>query len=375
MGMARVKTGWTPSLRAFLRPLALLSVVFAPTLAEEVKVLVDISVPYATDVRWFPDGRHLLLASCSGEFPEDVPYPNCRFVVFDTKTQKATPVKLANERGDWQAPGLIHVALADGPNCVWAVSTSGKLYSRALPDGMWAFGGRMGFRGGRLLIYSPGNLGRAFLAEYNIGSDRYVSAGEYDLTSDPLDLYLVPKLGITTTRGRGYPPYLIPYSLRAARSNHYAFKRLAHYIPVANEYEAGHYDGPSYDEAALIELPSKRVLYRVAGDRVLVSYDWSPAPGSLKVALIIAPKDVKKARDPRYRWLLVLTTASQTPSQTKKGNKISFDQSDRTPKSCAYPNDQARPGTEPPDSDWRTGPIDFGPAPGFDLNTCPEEER
>ena len=141
---------------------ALLLAVFGMATATGVEVLFTIPAPYATDARWFPDGRHLLLASCSGEFPEDVPYPNCRFVVFDTKTRKATPVKLAHERGDWQASDLIHVALADGPNCVWAISTSGKLYSRALPDGMWAFGGRMGFRGGRLLIYSPGNLGRAF---------------------------------------------------------------------------------------------------------------------------------------------------------------------------------------------------------------------
>ena len=340
--------------------LTLLLASLSPALAEEVKVLVGISAPYATDVRWFPDGRHLLLASCSSEFPEDIPYPNCRFVVFDTKTQKATPVKLANERGDWQAPDLVHLALADGPNCVWAISTSGKLYSRALPGGLAASGGYMGPSGSRILVSNPHGGSGPFLSTYDARTDRYVNAGKYDLEADPLGLYYVEKnFSFPVSVGRDHPPDLVPYVPFTARNGRYAFERLAHYIPVANEYEAGHYDGPSYDKAVLIELPSKRVLYRVAGDRVLVSYDWSPAPGPLKVALIIAPKDVKKARDPRYRRLLVPTTASQAPSQTKKGNKISFGQSDRTPKSCAYPNGQARPGTEPPDSNWRTGPIDF----------------
>ncbi len=348
--------------RALLRLALTLALLLAPALAEEVKALLDVPAPYATDVRWFPDGRHLLLASCSGEFPEDVPYPNCRFVVFDTKTQEATPVKLANGRGNWQAPGLVHVALADDrPNCVWAVSTSGKLYSRALPKGMAASGGFMDPKGSRLLVDDSRSDKGPFLFVYDALADRYISAGEYDLALDPLGLYYRKKLDIPTAWGRGYLPYLVPYTTATAQNSCCAFQALSTFVPF-EDYEPGHYVGPIYDEAALVELPSKRVLYRVAGDRVLVSYDWSPASGPLEVALIIAPKDIKKARDPRYRRLLVLAAASQTPSQTKKGNKISFDQSDRTPKSCSYPNDQARPGIEPSDSDWRTGPIDFAKA-------------
>ncbi len=286
--------------------LALILAFLSPALAEGAKVLFEIPAPYATDVLWFPDGRHLLLSSCSGEFPEDVPYPNCRFVVFDTKTRKAKPVKLANERGDWQAPGLIYVALAYGPNCIWAISTSGKFYSRALPKGMAASGGFMGPKGSRLLVGKSHGGGATFLFTYDARTDRYVNAGEYDLKSDFLGLYYEEKIDFPAAVGRTYPPNLVPYIHFTARSGRYAFERLAHYIPVANEYEAGHYDGPSYDEAALIEVPSKRVLYRVAGDRVLVSYDWSPAPAPLKVALLVAPKDLKKVTDPHERRLVVL---------------------------------------------------------------------
>ena len=321
---------------------ALLLTVFGMTTATEIEVLFTIPAPYATDVRWFPDGRHLLLSSCSGEFPEDVPYPNCRFVVFDTKTRKATPVKLAHERGDWQAPDLIHVALADDrPNCVWAVSTSGKLYSRALPKGMAASGGFMGPKGSRLLVDNWLTGKGPFLFTYNPHTDRYVNSGEYDLTSDPLGLYYRAKLDFPVAWGRGYLPYVVPYAASTDRSGRYTFKRLAHYIPVANEYEAGHYDGPSYDEAALIELPSKRVLYRVAGDRVLVSYDWSPAPGPLKVALLVAPKDLKKVTDPHERRLVLLATSSEAAGRTHKSDPINFDAADRTPESCPYLEDSA----------------------------------
>jgi len=179
---------------------ALLLAVFGMATATEIEVLFTIPAPYATDVLWFPDGRHLLLSSCSGEFPEDVPYPNCRFVVFDTKTRKATPVKLARERGDWQAPDLIHVALADGPNCVWAISTSGKLYSRALPRGLAASGGYMGPSGSRILVSNPHGGSEPFLFTYDARTDHYVNAGKYDVAADPLGLYYIEKISASLCR-------------------------------------------------------------------------------------------------------------------------------------------------------------------------------
>ena len=238
--------------RALLRLALTLALLLAPALAEEVKALLDVPAPYATDVRWFPDGRHLLLASCSGEFPEDVPYPNCRFVVFDTKTQEATPVKLANGRGNWQAPGLVHVALADDrPNCVWAVSTSGKLYSRALPKGMAASGGFMDPKGSRLLVDDSRSDKGPFLFVYDALADRYISAGEYDLALDPLGLYYRKKLDIPTAWGRGYLPYLVPYTTATAQNSCCAFQALSTFVPF-EDYEPGHYVGPIYDEAALV---------------------------------------------------------------------------------------------------------------------------
>ena len=314
-----------------------------PALAEEVKVLLDLPAPYTTDLRWFPDGRHLLLAHCAGVFSEEdegnLPYGICRFLVFDTQTRRAVPVKLASRRGDWQDPGLVHLAMDSGGNCLWAVSPAGELYLRALPQEVSPFSDWPDEKGRWIVTDSVQGL---FLYRYDPQSDRYYDAGPYDPAEDPLQAFRVVKIDdeIRAARGRRGGPILIPYPNPYSPDRGLAMVWDADYIPFESPF-----DSPVYEEVSLIRTSDRRRLYRVGGDRVLVSFGWDPRPGQRRLALLLAPRGQKKVFDPRLRRLEILSVAAVGASAgSPAGNAEikerpettgSFTGSDFTPNGCA----------------------------------------
>ena len=271
---------------------------FFSALAEEVKVLFELPAPFTTDVRWFPDGRHLLLAHCAGEFSEEeegnLPYGVCRFLVFDTQTKRSIPVKRASSRGNWQDPNLLHLAVAYGSNCLWAVSPGGELFVRALPQEVTPYLGWPDEKGRWIVVSTAQGL---YLYRYDPRSDQYYEAGSYGPAEDPLG-YFINDGGVHGRRGG---TILIPFSNPYSPEHDLALVWDADYVPFE-----GFYDGPRYEEVSLIRTSDRQRLYRVSGDRVLVSFGWDPQPGHRRLALLVAPKDPEGVFDPHERRLVVL---------------------------------------------------------------------
>jgi len=96
--------------------LSLFLTLLVPALAEEVKVLVDISAPYAKDVKWFPGGRYLLVIFANYQEGDwDV-------TVVDLKTGRWKPVQWVKSRTQLgQGPRL-----CIGDKCGYMVSAQGR---------------------------------------------------------------------------------------------------------------------------------------------------------------------------------------------------------------------------------------------------------
>ncbi|WP_457637605.1 hypothetical protein [Oceanithermus sp.] len=315
-----------------LLPLVLLlGIATLPRLAfaEGVKVLFELPAPFTTDVRWFPDGRHLLLAHCAGEFGEkeegNLPYGVCSFLVFDTRTKRSIPVKRASSRGDWQDPNLLHLAVADGSNCLWAVSPGGELFIRALPRGSIPYLGWPDKKGRWIVVSTVHGF---YLYRYDPRSDRYYEAGPYP-DEDPLDYFI----GDGEVYGRRGGTFLIPFSNPYSPERDLALVWDADYVPFE-----GFYDGPRYEEVSLIRTSDRQRLYRVGGDRVLVSFGWDPRPSHRRLALLVAPRDPEGVFDPRRRRLVVLEVAAagKPPGLSHTGSQtlINFGPSDYAPGAC-----------------------------------------
>jgi len=324
--------------RAFVG-LALLLAFLAPALAEGVKVLLEVPAPFTTDVRWFPDGRHLLLAHCAGEFSEEeegnLPYGVCRFLVFDTQTKRSIPVKRASGRGNWQDPNLLHLAVDEGSNCLWAISAIGELFIRALPQGVLPFG-EWSDEKGRWVVANTGE--RLYLYRYDPQSDRYYEAGPYP-DEDPLKVFRTYKIDgdLFAAWGRRGGPLLIPLSNPYSPEHDLALVWDADYVPFE---EAEFYDGPRYEEVSLIRISDRQRLYRIGGDRVLVSFSWDPQPGHRRLALLVAPRDPEGVFDPHERWLQILSATPGEAAKTTRASKglrpikTDFSSSDYTPNGC-----------------------------------------
>ena len=96
--------------------LSLFLTLLTPALAEEVKVLLDVSAPYAKDVKWFPGGRYLLVIFANYQEGD------WNVTVVDLKTGRWKPVQWVKSRTKLgQGPRL-----CIGNKCGHMVSAQGR---------------------------------------------------------------------------------------------------------------------------------------------------------------------------------------------------------------------------------------------------------
>ncbi len=132
---------------------------------------------------------------------------------------------------------------------------------------------------------------------------------------------------------------MIPFSNPYSPEHDLALVWDADYVPFEEEE---FYDGPRYEEVSLIRTSDRQKLYRVSGDRVLVSFGWYPQPGHRRLALLVAPRDPEGVFDSHERRLQILsvtpggaaktTGASKGPRPIRTG--FSSSSSDYTPNGC-----------------------------------------